>query len=291
MTQSGFNLNQSLFEPKVHGSIDFPFNCYQNVFTKKNINFISHHWHPEMEIVYVESGKIIYSINDKNIELSAGQALLVASNQLHAADYSTDAVYYALVFNPSIIYQTTSSVLYEMYFKQATFKSMLLNDDEAKIAASIVNICNNNVNNYQLKVISKLYELFCSILEHSDLNILSTSSYSSLRLKKILDYIYHNYQHKIKIDDLCNEVNLCRSEVCKLFKNFIGSTFTEFLTKFRIEKSVELLMSDQTNITELADMVGFNSSSYFTETFKKYFNDTPLSYKKKHLNNNGGKLC
>ena len=94
----------------------------------------------------------------------------------------------------------------------------------------------------------------------------------------------NNYNQKIKIDLLAKELGICRSEICKLFKNELHTTFTEYLTKLRIEKAIELLNSSEANITQISEIVGFNSSSYFSETFKKFYNITPLEYKYQNSN-------
>ena len=50
------------------------------------------------------------------------------------------------------------------------------------------------------------------------------------------------------------------------------------------EKAIELLNSSEANITQISELVGFNSSSYFSETFKKFYNITPLEYKYQNSN-------
>ncbi|MTL76553.1 AraC family transcriptional regulator, partial [Turicibacter sanguinis] len=53
-------------------------------------------------------------------------------------------------------------------------------------------------------------------------------------------------------------------------------------TEYRLEKSLFLLKTTNYTITEIALQCGFNSSSYFTETFRKELNCTPSDYRKKH---------
>ncbi|WP_419766674.1 helix-turn-helix domain-containing protein [Acinetobacter baumannii] len=52
------------------------------------------------------------------------------------------------------------------------------------------------------------------------------------------------------------------------------------MINYRIQKSLPLLQERGSNVTEVAFKVGFNSSSYFIEKFRKSMNMTPLAYKK-----------
>jgi AraC-like DNA-binding protein len=52
------------------------------------------------------------------------------------------------------------------------------------------------------------------------------------------------------------------------------------VTDYRIQKSLVLLQQPESNVTDVAFQVGFNSTSYFIDQFKKAMNMTPLAYKK-----------
>lgn len=274
-------ISDNLYEVRLHGSLDFPFSIYINQFSENNLHFINYHWHPEIEIVYVKTGKLNYYVGEKEYVLEANQAMLVMPNQLHGAKYITNATWYAMLINPRLIYQTPNSIIFDKYFKEPKVLNLALDKNEIEIVLDMIKSYYNFDDFLELEIVSKLYELWLSINKRPIPNT-SISKVSSYRLKLILDYINHNYNKKIKIEDISKEVNLCRSEICKLFKVTFNTTFTEYLIKFRLEKSIDLLLSNKTNITEISNLVGFNSSAYFTDTFKKYFNITPLAYRKKH---------
>ncbi|MCU0080609.1 helix-turn-helix domain-containing protein [Extibacter muris] len=52
------------------------------------------------------------------------------------------------------------------------------------------------------------------------------------------------------------------------------------LLRYRIQKSLSLLVSDTYTITEIANQVGFSGSSYYSEVFRKYMHCSPREYKK-----------
>ena len=54
----------------------------------------------------------------------------------------------------------------------------------------------------------------------------------------------------------------------------------EYLLRYRIKKSLPLLMDDSYTITETATKAGFSGSSYYSEVFRKYMRCSPREYKK-----------
>lgn len=59
---------------------------------------------------------------------------------------------------------------------------------------------------------------------------------------------------------------------------------TDFINKYRIEKSCLDLIYTNKNITEIATENGFNTVQYFSKTFKNYMNCTPKQYQRNGKN-------
>ncbi|MDD4631700.1 MAG: AraC family transcriptional regulator, partial [Proteiniphilum sp.] len=63
-----------------------------------------------------------------------------------------------------------------------------------------------------------------------------------------------------------------------------GGSTIDFIRKIRFSEAIKLLSSGKYNISEVSYMVGFNSLSYFSTSFKKYFGYLPSDYMKKIQN-------
>ncbi|MDC7231955.1 MAG: response regulator [Spirochaetales bacterium] len=86
----------------------------------------------------------------------------------------------------------------------------------------------------------------------------------------------------LSLDSLAAEFSLTPAYFSKLFKQFHGVSYIEFLTNLRIEKAQKLLRDDPSlKISAAAFSVGYNSSSYFNYIFKKSVGKTPREYQKK----------
>ena len=111
----------------------------------------------------------------------------------------------------------------------------------------------------------------------------SFNSNDIIRLSKILNFIHSNYQNKITLYDISESCNISKSECCRFFKKATKQTPFEYLLNYRIKKSIPLLLSDNLNITEISENVGFSNASYYTEIFKRVMDLSPTKYKKEKL--------
>lgn len=95
---------------------------------------------------------------------------------------------------------------------------------------------------------------------------------------QIMDYIVKNYSAKISLKDLCNKLCYSESLLNQKFKNDFGYTFNEYLNRYRITKSIELLNTHRYTIYEISSLTGFMDPRYFSKVFKKYLGVLPSQY-------------
>ncbi len=99
-------------------------------------------------------------------------------------------------------------------------------------------------------------------------------------IKKARAYVAEHYEEEtLSREDVAPVVGLTPSYFGKLFKQNTGTSFADYLTDVRIEKSKYLLTSTQKNISEIALQIGFSSQSYFAYQFKKRNGISPTEYR------------
>ena len=67
--------------------------------------------------------------------------------------------------------------------------------------------------------------------------------------------------------------------ISRIFKQIVGMNLSTYVTSCRISKAKELLMHGNDNISEIAEKVGFDSSQYFSNVFKRMVGTTPGEYR------------
>lgn len=101
------------------------------------------------------------------------------------------------------------------------------------------------------------------------------------RMKDMLQWIHLNYGDPIRLEDIARAGQLSRSETCRYFKQIRRTTPMQYVLEYRIQRSLELLQLSERSITEIAYEVGFNSTSYYINQFRKTMNSTPLQFRRK----------
>ena len=107
----------------------------------------------------------------------------------------------------------------------------------------------------------------------------SSDTMSRLIVNQALLAIEDSYYDKsLTLASLANKLGVSYGYLSTIFVKNIGKSFKTCLVEVRMDKARELLISRQYKIYEIADKVGYSSSRYFTDAFKKYFGISPVDY-------------
>ncbi|WLQ13923.1 helix-turn-helix domain-containing protein [Hahella aquimaris] len=98
----------------------------------------------------------------------------------------------------------------------------------------------------------------------------------------MVEFINSNYRTPITIADVADGVGLHKNFAMSVFKKAVGMSVLEYLTDLRVNHARRLLLYSQDQVIEIAFASGFSSVTRFYEVFAKYFNESPLKYRKQH---------
>lgn len=112
------------------------------------------------------------------------------------------------------------------------------------------------------------------------MSAIGTSNRDSV-LDEILNYIHHNYASNITLEDISQLFGYNRSYLGKIFSKKMGQNFNSYIDQVRIERSKELLLSDDSKVYSIAARVGYKNVDYFHIKFKKYVGISPAEFRKR----------
>lgn len=95
---------------------------------------------------------------------------------------------------------------------------------------------------------------------------------------KTLERIMEQFDQKLSIEGVSEELGVSSSYLSRRFKKVTGSTFLEVLNEYRIIQSVKLLASGQYRVGEIAEKTGFSDYKHFYSVFKKCTGIPPSEY-------------
>jgi len=99
-------------------------------------------------------------------------------------------------------------------------------------------------------------------------------------IKSVTDYINDNIGKNLSIQTISKNTGLSKSSLYKKFHKYYNCTVSEYINKKRVENSKELLIKTDLSIEIIAQQVGFNSTQYYSKTFKVTVGISPNKYRK-----------
>lgn len=257
------------------------------------------HWHKDLEFIVVRKGSMTYNINGELVELTEGNGVMVNSRQLHygfSAEHN-ECEFICVILSPELL--QGNEWFYQTYVEHVSENPacpyLLLSHSDAS-------------DSWQAAILDKLDALYASFdgvpvssLPYFDViagftfimkllyeNIktehpVKTQESSELAsLRNMITYIDSHYAERILLDDIALSGACCKSRCSMLFKKYLCDTPVTYVTKLRLRKSLISLLEFDKTITDVAFECGFSGTSYYCETFKKYYGTSPLLYKKMH---------
>ncbi|MFS0882976.1 AraC family transcriptional regulator [Metabacillus niabensis] len=290
-----FRIDQSLRELTEHRTVVLPIACYETTINQNINGYIPLHWHDEFQFVLVVKGEAIFQINEENVSIQEGEGLFINSGYLHMAKEKNNSgcVYICLNVSPSFVLSQELYTIYVNPYIQATnisYIRLVSKEFWAKnILESILQInqlINQKPRYYEMDISVHLTLIWKNLIENGiQLEYEQVEVVKNQRMKQMLNWIHQHYAEKVLLDDIARAGQISRSECCRYFKRILKKTPMKYVTDYRIQKSLILLQQFEANVTDVAYQVGFNSTSYFIDKFRKTINMTPLAYKNKYKNN------
>lgn len=92
-------------------------------------------------------------------------------------------------------------------------------------------------------------------------------------------YVRDHYAEELSLAKVSAAVHTSLFYFCKLFRKVTGLTFTEYVSRTRVEKARNLLLNPNLRVSEIAYAAGFQSLTHFNRVFKKVVGESPTAYR------------
>ena len=109
------------------------------------------------------------------------------------------------------------------------------------------------------------------------------SALNDPRISKALKLMQDSPQNDWTLQSLASEIGMSRSVFFNQFKKLVHETPLSYLTNWRIRQAQKLLMTNNSNISEIAANVGYQSEAAFNRIFKSKTGHTPAVYRRRKL--------
>lgn len=250
------------------------------------------HFHPEIELVYVEADKGIRHIGEHISTYQGCDLALIGSYIPHLNfDYGVKATVETVViqfpetyFESGLIRIPELKKVVELMERAKT--GLAFTGETKRIAGIRLKKLQHLDRFHQFMELMSIFQFLAESEEYVNLDVRPISSPTILkqqeRMHRIHQFVETNFQKPIDTQQIADEVNLTLPAFCRYFKKTTKLTYTDFVNQHRIQYAKKLLIQDK-NVTEACFESGFESLSYFNRIFKKWTGETPSGFRKRRL--------
>lgn len=234
------------------------------------------HWHSSIEIIYMLEGRLGCRINNGDYALDKGDILLINSRDLHA-----------FTRHPSVGNELIMIRLEPSFYKSSGFlpggkvspvrqfskKQYFSQDDPAyqnlkkildRISEEVMEEDHSSSLLYSSAFLDLLH-LFCRLEEDP---VYHESHNETERFRDVLGYIAGNFQNEMTLADGAEAACLSPFHFSRVFKEYTGQTFTQYLRTYRIKYACHLLLTTDSPVIDIAYQCGYSSLKTFYRQFK-----------------------
>jgi AraC-like DNA-binding protein len=101
------------------------------------------------------------------------------------------------------------------------------------------------------------------------------------KIREARQALIADLSRNITLQELCREIGISEYNMKIGFKNVYGKPVMAYLNDYKMEVSRHMLEEGRLKVNEVADRLGYRSTSHFIETFKKRYGQTPKQYANK----------
>ena len=278
---------------KPRGSQDCPIDAYYSTGGPAHSAYA--HWHPELEIMFVEKGSAVYQQGQQNLTLHVNDILITPPNTVHGLQaYNAELLARYIIIAPEAISMPPTHIFQKEFVAplqqgRLVMPTLLRPGDPAhtillplmrQLRGCISYRPNYKRNRFSVAMaICTALVPFCRIAD-------SQAPIPELPHRAILacmHYIQHNYSQRLTLASLAEQVQLQPDYLCTLFKKHTGQTVVEYITQVRVAAAANLLCSTQLLVSRIAEQVGYRSECLLYKNFKAIMGITPKAYRKQQI--------
>lgn len=264
-----------------------------NFFKREVASFHSYrHYHPELELTFIERGNGIRYIGDNISSFESGDLVLIGENLPH--DYVSfpsknqeSSIAYVFQFPVSMINSIAEAKILRELFGNASQGIHFPNPDQSLLDRIKSISPKSSLSNF-----IQLLAILNTLYQDKEQDILSSIAFSKRaanlesqnKISRVTKYIAEEYHQAIPLSYIAQFCNMTRPSFCRWFKQATGVSFVTYLNTTRVEKACQLLLQTEDPIAAIGFQTGFETIGHFNRTFKKIKKMTPKAYRKTLVN-------
>jgi AraC-like DNA-binding protein len=251
-------------------------------------------YHPEIEIALQVAGTSVHQLEGQIITRQAGDIWIIPGGVPHRRiSLSQDGAIHWITFSPNAVAMQSAHFFQKEFAKPLAEGRLempaLLQPGHpcyqpVKEALLQAKDCPYYSKNFKQKRLLIMMQICLAIMPYcrirEDIPVIPPDVPESVQL--CMRYIQNRYHTALKMEDIAQFCHIHPNRLAAVFKQHIGQSVFEYLTKFRVDIAADLLKREDLPVSKVAELVGFRSECLFYRKFKALMGMTPKEYAKQH---------
>jgi len=257
----------------------------------ENANNKAHlwHYHPEIEMVFVNGGAGKRQIGSHVSYYTDGDLILIGSNLPHCGFTDTNTgnkTEVVIQMRPDFL-GTDFLTLKETkgianLFEKAKY-GIAFGKDTMKLVGPALEKMHNA---WPLEKLLALLGVLRELEQASDYKLLNAQNFllemqvqDNDRINMVFNYVKDHFLEEISLEQIAEMSSMTVPSFCRYFKKITKKTFTKFVNEYRIVHASKLLAEKPTSISNICFESGFNNFSHFNKLFKEFTGKSASQYR------------
>lgn len=236
----------------------------------------------DFQLLYVAQGSANFIIDGVEREVSGGNFVIYYPNQPQYYEYVGAK-------KPVVYWVHFSGVDAQSLAESAGFSrqtQVLQSGAQPQVEATFERIIN------ELQVQQKCFEQFCQIelarlfaliQRYEPAQGVAGHANIPVHVRDAITYFHAHASDNLLIEDYAHASAMSVSWFIRQFREFVGESPKQYITRIRLNEAKMLLESTDYSIGHVARMVGYDNPLYFSRVFTKYMGLSPRDYRRSRL--------
>ena len=280
-------------------NITYPDSSNFRVILQKGTYHIDPHWHPCVEIILPLSGDYQVMIEEETCYIEKGDIIFLHSGTIHALSGAAKGKRLIFQFDVEILYSLKE--FQSLLFSFPAFYILRRNLEDPtylaveKLLLWIIAESKRKKLLWEASLYSSILRLYTLLFRSLALQMQvlpgkETGRFTSYqenhpyqeKFLAVCQYLNQNLSSGITLEMAASYAGFSKFYFSRLFKDFVGMSFSQYVAMQRVHKAKLLLLTTQASITDIAMEAGFNSSSTFNRVFYQYEKMSPTDFRQSH---------
>ena len=241
--------------------------------------------HDHWEVVYVESGKLTVSEDDKIYELSQGQIIFHAPMEFHRfwakeEDFPVNLKIFSFSVETNIKHNLSKGVFTLQIDKREQFREVVKAVENNYYSGGWVESTQYEIRPVEeLKTIKKFENFLLELISENSPDRTLNAKASAKRYIEVVAILKENVERNLTVDEISKLSHISVTYIKRLFNMYAGCGVMQYFIKLKVVKAMKYLKQGM-SVGEVAEKLSFSSINYFSTVFKKETGVSPLKYAK-----------